>query len=165
MVELLSIYKDNFKSLFIIDNNNQYYKTFQAYDIKSDKEVLLKLYDKKLIDDGPRDLLLKQIKREEELTKKCKCENVIELFEVLETDISFIFVYELNYKTLSEYLIDKMELMSDKDFFIKIIRSLAEALKVLNEQNIIHRDIKPNNIYIKILKSEDFHDVEKNCKL
>ena len=163
MVELLSIYKDNFKSLFIIDNNNQYYKTFQAEDINSGKEVLLKIYDKKLIDDGPRDLLLKQIKREEELTKKCKCENVIELFEVLETDISFIFVYELYYKTLSEYLIDKMELMSDKDFFIKIIRSLAEALKVLNEQNIIHRDIKPNNIYIKILKSEDFHDVEKNC--
>ena len=64
MVELLSKYRDNFKDLFIIDSNNQYYKTFQAYDIKSDKEVLLKLYDKKLIDAGPRDLLLKQIKRE-----------------------------------------------------------------------------------------------------
>ena len=165
MVELLSKYKDKFKSLFIFDNNNQYYKTFQSEDIKSGKEVLLKLYDKKLIDNGPRDLLLKQIKREEELTKKCKCENVIELFEVLETDISFIFVYELCYKTLSEYLIDKMELMNDKDFFIKIVCSLAEAIKVLNEQNIIHRNIKPNNIYIKILKSEDFHDVEKNCIL
>ena len=65
--------------------------------------------------------------------------------------------------TLSEYLIDKIDLINDKDFFIKIVRSLAEAIKVINEQNIIHRDIKPNNIYMQILDPEDNNDIENKC--
>ena len=162
MVELLSEHKNKFKDIFV-NEISQYTKTFQATEIKSKKDVFLKIYDKKLIDEGPRDLLLKQIKREEELTKKCKSKNIIELYDVLETDISFIFVYELCYKTLSEYLSDKIELVNNKDFFIRIVRSLAEAIKVLNEQNIIHRDIKPNNIYMKIEDKEDFNDLENNC--
>ena len=163
MTELLSKYKKNFKDFFEVESNNYYAKTFHAREIKSDKYVFLKIYDKNLIDEGPRDLLLKQIKREEDLTKKCKSKNIIELYYVLETDLSYIFVYEYYYKTLSEYLKEKIEgLISEKDFFIKIVRSIAEALKILDKQNIIHRDIKPNNIYIQKLDIEDYKHIENN---
>ena len=59
-------------------------------------------------------------------------------------------------------MIDKIDLINVKIFFIKIVHSLAEVIKTLNEQNIIHRDIKPNNIHIQILDTEVFSDVDNN---
>ena len=161
MLDILSIYKNDFDSVFQLDKK-EYNSIYVGIEKESKKEVLLKVYDKRLIEEGPKDLILKQIKREKELTQLCKCENVVELFKVLETNISYIFVYE---KCEEENLDPSFgkNLDNYKKYFIKIARSLAEALKTLNNKKVIHRDIKPSNIYLKKIIPESEDDIEDNC--
>ena len=162
MTELLSIYKKNFKNIYI-QEKTKYYITFEATLTDTDKEVFLKVYDKRLINKGPKDFLFKQIEREEKLTHLCKNENVVEIYKKLETNISIIFIYEKCQQNLMEYLEENDELSNKKLFFIKIVRSLAKALKVLYENNVIHRDIKPNNIFIKKKDNNNIQCFEDNC--
>ena len=162
MTELLSIYKKNFKNIYI-QEKTKYYITFEATLTDIDKEVFLKVYDKRLINKGPKDFLFKQIEREEKLTHLCKNENVVEIYKKLETNISIIFIYEKCQQNLMEYLEENDELSNKKLFFVKIVRSLANALKVLYENNVIHRDIKPNNIFIKKKDNNNIQCFEDNC--
>ena len=170
MTELLSTYSNDFEDIFKEDQN-EYSCTFRALEKKSEKTVFLKIYDKRLIEEGPKDLILKQIENEKKLTNLCKNENIIELYKTLETNISIIFVYELCDCNLLDYFIENGEFMKNKKFFIKIVHSIAKAIKVLNDNKIIHRDIKPNSIYIKnIVNNNDKNgnndnndNIEKNC--
>ena len=161
--ELLSFYRNKFKDIYLLDKK-EYLYTFDAIEIQLDRPVFLKVYDKKLIEDGPKDFFLNQIKREEELTKLCKCENVIELYYKLKTDISIIFVYEkCEEENLENYSFGKTK-ENYKDYFIKIVRSIANAIKVLNDKKVIHRDIKPNNFILKKIDPQNVKDdIEDNC--
>ena len=161
MEEILLNYKDNFSNFNEIEKN-KYIITCKAKEKKSEKPVFLKVYDKREINKGPVNIILNQINREEELTNFCKCENVVELYEKLETDISVIFVYERCYYNLQEYMKQKSNLMNKTKFFIKIVRSIAKALKTLNDKKIIHRDIKPYNIYLKKIDLKKTN-IEENC--
>ena len=161
MLDLLSTYKDNFDNVFQLDKK-EYNSLFAAIEKESKKEVLLKVYDKRLIEEGPKDLILKQIKREKELTQLCKCENVVELYKVLETNISYIFVYEKCEEDNLDPSFGK-NLDNYEKYFIKIARSLAEALKMLNTKKVIHRDLKPSNIFLKKIVPESEDDIEDNC--
>ena len=161
MLDLLSTYKDNFDNVFQLDKK-EYNSIYVAIEKESKKEVLLKIYDKRLIEEGPKDLILRQISREKELTQLCKCENVVELYKVLETNISYIFVYEKCEEDNLDPSFGK-NLDNYEKYFIKIARSLAEALKTLNKEKVIHRDIKPSNIYLKKINPESEDDIENNC--
>ena len=165
--ELLLEYKDKFRRIFQ-ENKYRYCSTFTAIKNESKKKVFLKIYDKRLIKEGPEEFINKQIRREEELTKlfnneKKKCNNIVELYEKIETNISIIFVYEKCDKTLQEYVGKRLQ--KKKNFFIKIVRSIAKALKELNNMNVIHRDIKPNNIFMKknVGSDDDDDEIEENC--
>ena len=160
---LLSYLRNQFKDLYLLDKK-EYHYTYDAIEIQSDRPVFLKVYDKKLIEDGPKDLLLSQIKREEELTKLCKCENVIDLYYKLETDLCIIFVFEkCEEENLENYSFGKTKDNYQK-YFIKIVRSIANAIKVLNDKKVIHRDIKPNNFFLKKIDPlNEEADIEDNC--
>ena len=58
MTELLSTESKNFQDIFKEDQN-EYSCTFKAFDNESKKTVFLKIYDKRLIEEGPKDLILK----------------------------------------------------------------------------------------------------------
>ena len=161
--ELLSFYRNKFKDIYLLDKK-EYLYTFDAIEIQLDRPVFLKVYDLKLIEDGPKDLLLNQIKREEELIKLCKCENVIELYYTLDTDVSIIFVFEkCEEENLENYSFGKTK-ENYKKYFIKIVRSIANVIKVLNDKKVIHRDIKPNNFFLKKIDPlNEEEDIEDNC--
>ena len=57
--------------------------------------------------------------------------------------------------------------MNDKEFFKKIVLELVEALKVIYDKKVIHRDIKPNNIFLikKDNGSEEEREEEYSIKL
>ena len=89
----------------------------------------------------------------------CKSENVVDLYDYLETENSIIFVLELCDCDLSEYLSKNhkeekkgMDIASIK----KIFNDLNKAIKILHQNNIIHRDIKLENIFMKFEGASDF---------
>ena len=93
-----------------------------------------------------------------------KSKNIVELYDKIgnEDDNIIILEYERCFMSLAKYINEYNRLSFNLNFFIKIIRSMANILQVLKKQNIIHRDIKPYNIFIqKIDYSDD--DIEDNC--
>lgn len=65
---------------------------------------------------------------------------------MLKTTNNFYFIYEYcNGKTLEVLLRQEGKLEESKA--LKIFKQLLEAFKILNKYNIMHRDLKPDNIF------------------
>ena len=144
----LEKFKDNYSDIFFVDEINNG-KIYRAYNKIEDKEVCLKVIDKEQLKLGDYDFLLKQLKREEEITEKCESENTVKLYQKMETQNSIIFEFEYCDKDLYEYLEENGELSREPEFFKNIILKIAKVLKDLYDKGIIHRDIKPSNIFLK----------------
>ena len=71
--------------------------------------------------------------------------NVFEYFE--ENNTAYIVMELLQGMALNEYLAQIGGVL-DTDFAIMIANEVGNALKSLHEQNIIHRDVAPDNIFI-----------------
>lgn len=68
---------------------------------------------------------------------------------MLKTPNNFYFIYEYcNGKTLEAKLKEENKIPEGEA--MRIFRQLLEAFKILNKYNIMHRDLKPDNIF--------FHD-------
>ena len=66
-----------------------------------------------------------------------------------------IFEYEYCEYNLLDYICENGELKYEKEYFKEIILSIGKALKLLYENGIIHRNIRPNNIFIKSLDDDE----------
>lgn len=58
-----------------------------------------------------------------------------------------------------QHLLANFEISLSKDEKIKLIKQILEALSYIHEQNMIHRDLKPTNIFLDknfIVKLGDF---------
>jgi len=71
--------------------------------------------------------------------------NVFEVFEANNT--AYIVMELLVGSGLNEMLNDEQNII-DKDFAIYVTNEIGNALTSLHQQNIIHRDVAPDNIYI-----------------
>lgn len=71
--------------------------------------------------------------------------NVFEFFE--ENNTAYIVMELLNGVALNDYLSQNGGRI-DEPFALMIANEVGNALKSLHEQNIIHRDVAPDNIYI-----------------
>ena len=130
-------------------------------NIKYNRNCALKVINKNQLKLGDYDYLLNQINISEEINKLCQSENIVDLYQRLETEDYIIFELEYCDTDLKEYFLENGELEKNKDFFKKIIISLAKALKIINKKGVMHRDIKPNNIFMtssddEIIKLGDF---------
>ena len=75
------------------------------------------------------------IKREIEITKKCKCENVIKIYEVIKTKDLYILILELCDIDFEKYLKDNNE--KRNIYFIRNqFIGLNKALKILYEKKL-----------------------------
>ena len=133
-----------------------------AYNKKNGCNCSLEVISKEILKSGYYDLFLEQIKREEKISKLCKSEYFINLNQKYETEDNIILEYEYYESDLEKYLDENGELEREKDLFKEIILSVGKALKVLHEKGIIHRNIRPSNIFFKdedkkIIKLGNFH--------
>ena len=144
----LSDYQDIIHDLDADTNTRKIYKGF---NIKNNRECILKIISKKQLLLGDYDFLIQQINREEEINKICKSENIIEFYRRLDIKDNIIFELEYCESDLKSYFLSKESLGKNLLFFKKLVISIAKAIKVIHQKGAMHRDIKPDNIFIKSL--------------
>ena len=144
----LGKYADEFYNIKLI-KKDFIYNLYKAKNFKENRNVGLKVYDKKKIEKGDYDYFIEQIKREEEIIKLCKSENIVNIYRKLETNEFIIFETESWDITLEDFIKEIRNSKLDKLITFKItILGVVKALKLINEKGIMHRDIKPSNIFI-----------------
>ena len=130
-----------------------YGKVFKAFDKINKRECALKIIDKNIINDSNgKDYLLNSIKNEILLHQLCKSKNVVELYDSFETKNSIVIATELCECNLAQYIkkfTDKNMIPFYLDFIQKFFKDLNNAIKILYKNHIMHRDIAPDNIFLK----------------
>ncbi|XP_068731509.1 uncharacterized protein [Montipora capricornis] len=107
---------------------------------------------------------LKQVKyfeREVDLLRKAKHANIVEVFECIAIDNQLAIVMELvEGGNLKAFLKNHFDGGERKEFTVRFIEHIGSAIEHLHSLNIIHRDVKPDNILLskdhKLLKLGDF---------
>ena len=155
MAKILGKYKNDYEDLVYEDvKSNDMIKIYTAYNKKANRECCLKVISKEKLKTQDYNFLLERLNKEQEIQTLCNSTNTVNFYKRLETEENIIFELEYCDDTLSNYMQENGELSGDKKFFKEIVISIAKALKTLNSKGIMHRDIKPQNIYIKNLDNE-----------
>ena len=161
--DVLGQYKNDYDHINykeeISETNNA--KFFEAYNKKFDRNCILKVIDKKILENGDFDFLMEQINNEEKFTKICNSQNTVNFYRRLENQEYIVFELESCLEDFCNYMSENGELKIDKTFFKQTILDIAKALKTIHDKGIMHRDIKPSNIFVKsdkekIVKLGDF---------
>ena len=155
--DILGNYINDYEDIHCLDNETNKAKFYEAYNKKFNRNCVLKVMDRKKLEDDDFDFLMEQINNEEKFTKLCNSENTVNFYRRLENNEYIIFELESCTEDLKTFMEGNGELENDKTFFKQIILDIAKALKTVHGKGIMHRDIKPNNIFIK----EDDEDGEK----
>jgi serine/threonine protein kinase len=74
--------------------------------------------------------------------------NIIKLLDHYETETDFILIFEYVELTLSQYIKKGISNRIIKD----IILQLISVIEILRKNNIVHHDIKPDNILVEVNK-------------
>ena len=140
--------KDNYtiENIKFINKSN-ISKIYEAKNITESKKVYLKIIELKNLEYN-HEYFMEQIKREEEILKLCKSDNIINLNKKIETKNYILFEFEYCGKDLSTYIKTKPILKRNKYLLYHILIQISNSLKVLQEKGVMHRDIKPSNIFI-----------------
>ena len=137
--------KEQFSIIELINKSN-ISKIYKALNIEEDNTVLLKVIEKKnLLNDYA--FFNEQIKREEEILRLCRSNNIINIYQKIETKNLIVFELEYCGKDLATYIKEKGPLKYHKFIFKDILIGISKAIEVLNKNGIMHRDIKPSNIF------------------
>ena len=128
-----------------------YVDVYRAKNINTGEYVAIKEIKKIKIDN-------KKILNEIEIMKKLKSENSVSLIETIETLESYFIVSEYCYMTLEEYINKRNNPLSIEEIK-ELLLDLNKGLKEINDNNIIHKDLKPSNILLSINKSR----IDKTC--
>ncbi|MCE5221673.1 MAG: Stk1 family PASTA domain-containing Ser/Thr kinase [Clostridium sp.] len=117
--------------------------------------VAVKILKAELSDDKD---FITRFKREANSIASLSNPNIVNIYDVgSENNINFIVMEYINGKTLKQVINENVRLSSLKS--LDIAFQIAKALQYAHKNNIIHRDIKPDNILItedNIVKLTDF---------
>ena len=100
-----------------------------------------------------------RVKREIKILKEVKHENIIQLFEIIETSFAIYMIMEYaEGGELFDYIVNKGRLSEKEAAFFYY--QLIEGISFLHDQKIAHRDLKPENLLLdkdcKTIKIVDF---------
>ena len=144
---------NNYEIIKLINKSN-ISKIYQAKNIKENRKVALKVIEKEKLNNN-YDIFMKQIQREEEILNLLKLyvtdssDNIIHLYQKIETKNYIIFEFEFCGKDLSTFIKEKGALKKNIILFKDILKGISNSIRILNFAGIIHRDIKPSNIFIE----------------
>ena len=134
---------------------------FSAIHRKTGEKYAIKRVNKKKIAKHG-EYLLEAFHKELECMKKCNCDNSVKFYKQFETENNHNIIMELCDGDLSGELYKKPEGFSTEE--VKFIMSqLNNAFRKLNENNIVHRDLKLGNILIKYTDESHKKFIPKLC--
>ncbi|TDW16634.1 serine/threonine-protein kinase [Breznakia blatticola] len=118
---------------------------YLAIDTILNREVAIKVLRG---DAGKDPVALVRFQREASATSKLHHPNVVEVYDVGEYDgRSYIVMEYVRGKTLKQLIRQRGALPVDEA--VSIMKQLTSAVAHAHENNIIHRDIKPQNVLVK----------------
>ena len=163
----LGLHKQEYSHIFKVKKkygekhieNDSPVKIFEA--MKGDEErVFLKVINKEALkSEEDYDFRMEHIQKEKKLTKLCNSEYIVKLNKDFETEKNIVFEKEFCDMDLKENLYQNGSLeynmvgKNNLQLFKEITIGIAKALKFIHGKGVVHRNIKPHNIYIKKLEN------------
>lgn len=116
----------------------------KAHDIVDNRDVAIKILNDEFRDD---ERAVKRFINESKTVSMLDHENIVKIFDVVITDERKYIVMEfIDGITLKDY-IDRIGVLSWKEA-VYYIKQILRALSHAHEKQVIHRDIKPQNIML-----------------
>ena len=86
-----------------------------------------------------------------------KNDHIVKFVETLKTPNNFYFVYEFCNGGTLDTLLSTKKILPEKEA-LNYLAQLLDAFKELNKNNVMHRDLKPDNIFLSdgMVKLGDF---------
>lgn len=126
---------------------------YKAEDIETNTLVAIKILKREFADDEE---LVRKFHQESEAIRKLENENIVKVLDVGEDGEKHYIVMELlKTETLKEFILNKKGYFTNEEI-IDLSLQILRAIKAAHEKNIVHRDIKPQNILL---------DCENNIKV
>ena len=119
---------------------------YLANDTLTSQKVAIKQISKTLLDSS--DYLFQAFFKEIQIMEICNCKNSVKIFEYFEDKENYNIVMELCDLDL-ELILKKREKGFNVLEIREILKQLNVVLKKMNEERIIHRDLKLKNILVK----------------
>lgn len=125
---------------------------------QEDKKILLKVVK------SPNDKKFNKIKKENELVRQIKSNNLLEYVKVIEDEANKVFIFETPYYKKGNFknYANQIELSEEK--IISFMKDIAHALHKMHSNNIYHLDVKPENFLVddnENLVLADFGKIKK----
>ena len=168
----LGQYKDDYNLIYKLkknynDNDKEFDSLYKIYVAeKKDGDVFLKIIDKEALqEEEDYDFLYEQILKEKKISNYCNSDYTLKLIRYYETGKNIVFEKEYFDMDLKEYLDQNTPLeksllgKNNLQKFKEIAIGMAKALKFIHEKGVVHRNIKPHNVYINgknQVKIDDF---------
>lgn len=115
---------------------------YAAFDAKLERDVALKV----LSDDGDLALQKKRLLREARIAAKLTHPNIATVYEVDELEGRLIIVMELLEGSSLRAILKQRKM--DLEEALAVARDVARALGRAHAAGVIHRDVKPENIFV-----------------
>ena len=131
-------------------------KVYLGMHIPTKERVAIKIIDKEEL--FSEEINKKRLFLEISILKKVRHKNIIKLYEIMETPATLYLVMEYcNNGELFDYIVSKDKL-NEKQACV-FYQEIIDALSYLHSINIVHRDVKPENILLNTINRKI------NCKL
>jgi len=117
---------------------------YAAHDLSRDQPIALKMIDRGHTVDAT---MVARFQREGRIVSDLRHPNIVEVFDVGEIDGDWVMTMELLDGT---NLADAIEATTayTPESAIPILRGVLDALEIAHARQIVHRDIKPQNIFL-----------------